>query len=62
MLLLMHLTFMSHLDICMCLERVSLEVSSILFVITPCVLSSSKKGRLLAQRPLALVLMIIKYM
>ena len=33
-----------------------------IFVITPYVLSSSKRGRLLAQRSFALVLLIINYM
>ena len=41
--------------ICICLGELHLKSLSYLFVITQCVLSSSKRGRLLAQRPLALV-------
>jgi len=56
--LLMHLTYMSHFDICMCLGGASLEVSSQIICDNSMCFVIIKRKRLLAQRSLALVLMI----
>ena len=59
----MHFALLCLILICVCVKG-ELHLKSIpkIFVITPYVLSSSKRGRLLAQMPLALVLMITNHM
>ena len=58
-----HLALLYHILIYACVKG-ELHLKSLpkIFVITPYILSSSKRGRLLAQRPLALVLMITNHM
>ena len=59
----MHLALLYHILIYACVKgELHLKFLPKIFLITPYVLSSSKRGRLLTQRPLALVLILTNHM